>query len=162
MILATIGIWNKQERWTYYARTTDREEDMPGPVTIKHFKADCTVMMCQSKLHDNRTMLPVSLLCLFDEQRRMYRARQLVAKVPKIVPLGCRVDGLYFVGPEDAVTTLKAICKDEQYDCIQRDVYQFKQVKEWKEVPICSQRDGKGRECFKPSIRRDWACSEEG
>ena len=162
MILATIGIWNKQERFTYYARTTDREEDMPGPVTIKHFRPDCTIMMCQSRLHDNRTMLPVSLLCLFDEQRRMHRARQLVARVPKIVPLGCRVDGLYFVGPEAAVQALKAICAREQYDCIQRPVYQFKEANQWKAVPICSQRDGRGRECFKPPIRRGWARLEEG
>jgi hypothetical protein len=162
MILATIGIWNKQERFTYYARTTDREEDMPGPVTIKHFRPDCTIMMCQSRLHDNRTMLPVSLLCLFDEQRRMHRARQLVARVPKIVPLGCRVDGLYFVGPEAAVQALKAICAGEQYDCIQRPVYQFKEANKWKDVPICSQRNGRGRECFKPPIRLEWDCFEEG
>ncbi len=161
MILSTIGIWNKQERYTYLARTTDREEDMPGPVTIKHYKSDCTVMMCQSRLHDNRTMLPVSLLCLFDEQRRMYRARQLVARVPKIIPLGCRVDGLYFVGPEDAVTELEAIC-GEQYDCIQCLVYQFKEGVKWKEVPICSQRDGRDRECFKPPVRHDWSCFDEG
>lgn len=161
MILSAIGIWNKQERYTYCARTTDREEDLPGPVTIKHYKADCTIMMCQSRLHDNRTMLPVSLLCLFDEQRRMYRARQLVAKVPKIVPLGCRVDGLYYVGPEEAVAELRSICAEEQYDCIQRPVYQFKDCK-WKDVPICSQRDGRGRDCFKPPIRREWACFQEG
>ena len=160
MILSTIGIWNKQERYTYYARKTDREEDMPGPVTIKHFRPDCTIMMCQSRLHDNRTMLPVSLLCLFDEQRRMYRARQLVARVPRIVPLGCRVDGLYFVGPSDARQELEALCKSEQYDCIQSDVYQFKDALP-KEVPICSQRSGR-RDCFKPPLRRDWGCYDEG
>ena len=160
MILATLGIWNTQERYAYYARTTDREEDMPGPVTTKHYKEDCTIMMCQSRLHDNRTMLPVSLLCLFDEQRRMYRARQMVAKVPKIVPLGRRVDGLYFVGPEEAVTELKAIA-DQKYDCIQRDVYQFKNAT-WKDVPICSQREGRGRDCFKPPVRLAWVKFEEG
>ena len=83
MILATIGLWTKQERLAWHARQTSYDSDMPGPVLVTSFRPDgSTIKMCATELHDNRTMLPMALLCLFDEQRRMHRARQLVAKVP--------------------------------------------------------------------------------
>ena len=40
MILATIGLWQKRERLSIYARRTDCEADMPGPVRYKHFRAN--------------------------------------------------------------------------------------------------------------------------
>ena len=160
MILATIGLWNRQKQYSYFARTTNCEEDMPGPVCVKHFKEDgSTVMMCRSEVFHNRTMLPVSLLCLFDEQRRMYRARQLVARVPAIVPLGCRVDGLFFVGPEAAKEQLRRLCSEEKYPCLQTDVFQFKQAK-WKEVPEREQFK-RYEKCTRPSLRYKWEELEE-
>ena len=132
MILATIGLWGKQERLSFYARRTDNEADMPGPVRFKHFRADGeTTMMCASELYDNRTMLPVALLTLFDEQRHMHRARQLVARVPRIVPLGCMVDGLFFVGPADAELELRKLCDEQKYPLCGTNVFHFKDVN-WK------------------------------
>ena len=58
-------------------------------MSVTTFRPDGSMMkMCATTLHDNRTMLPVALLSLFDEQRRMHKARQRVAQVPAIVPLG--------------------------------------------------------------------------
>ena len=67
---------------------------MRGPVRLTRFCPDGTTLkMCSTRLHSDRTMLPVALLSLFDEQRRMHPARQIVAQVPAIVPLGVYVDG---------------------------------------------------------------------
>ena len=160
MILATIGLWNKQERLSWYARRTDCEADMPGPVSVKSFQQDGTIMMCATELYDNRTMLPVSLLCLFDEQRHMHKARQLVARVPRIEPLGCMVDGLFFVGPDEAELELRRLVDEQKYPLSMTDVFQFKEAT-WKQVPVCRQKRGSGRECFKPPIRRVWASFSE-
>ena len=84
---------------------------MPGLVRVTSFRPDgSTTKMCATTLHDNRTMLPVALLSLFDEQRRMHEARQLVARVPAIVPLGVYVDGLFYVGPPEADLALYVRC----------------------------------------------------
>ena len=115
MILATIGLWTKSERLAWYARHTSHDGDMPGPVRVTSFRPDGTLKMCATELHDNRTMLPVALLCLFDEQRRMHRARQLVAKIPQIVPLGVQVDGLFYTGPPEADLALRRLAEAEKY-----------------------------------------------
>ena len=108
MILAAIGLWTKQERLAWHARRTSHDADLPGPVRVTSFRPDSsTVKMCATELHDNRSMLPISLLCLFDEQRRMHLACQLVAKVPQIVPLGAQVDGLFYTGPPHADLALR-------------------------------------------------------
>ena len=60
-------------------------------------------------------MLPVALLCLFDEHLRMHKARQLVASVPQIVPLGMHVDGLFYTGPKEADQALQRLAKAEKY-----------------------------------------------
>ena len=75
---------------------------MPGPVAVKHFRGDDTIMMCRTEVYDNKTCLPFALLPLFDEQRMMYKAMRLVAKVPAIVTLGCMVDGLFCTGTPEA------------------------------------------------------------
>ena len=137
MILSTIGLWTIQTRTKWFARRTDCEDDMPGPVTVKTFREDGTVMMCPTELQDNRTMLPFSLLCLFDEQRRMHKARQLVARVPRIIPHGCVVDGLFFSGPPDAEIELKRLADEYRYAHNDGTVYQFKDECLWKQVPKC-------------------------
>ena len=90
-----IGLWTKQDRVALTVRRTTHDDDMPGPVRMTSFRPDgSTLKYCSTALHHDRTMLPIALLSLFDEQRRMHRARQLVAQVPAIVLLGCFVDGL--------------------------------------------------------------------
>ena len=76
MILSTIGLWSKQERFQYYARKTEHESDMPGRVAVKSFHEDGTTMYCETEVFDNKTCLPFALLPLFDEQRRMHQARK--------------------------------------------------------------------------------------
>ena len=129
---------------------------MPGPVRVTSFRPDgTTIKMCATELHDNRTMLPVALLCLFDEQRRMHKARQLVAKVPKIVPLGVQVDGLFYIGPREADLELRRLAEAERYEHNKAEVFQFKQAA-WHQVPNCDQRSCYNHECFKPPWRLNW------
>ena len=72
MILSTIGLWGTQERLSWYARATTHDSDMPGPVSVTHQRSDGIVIkMCSQEIYDNTTMLPVALLSLFDEKRRM-------------------------------------------------------------------------------------------
>ncbi len=95
-------------------------------------------------------------LSLFDEQRRVHRARQIVAQVPAIVPLGVYVDGLFYTGPPEADAALQQLAKAEQYehdfDC---KVYKFKKCL-WHQVPQCEQFTSHGRQSFKPRLRREW------
>ena len=100
-------------------------------------------------------MLPIALLSLFDELRRVHRARQIVAQVPAIVPLGVFVDGLFYSGPPEAHHLLKALAETEQYehdeDC---KVYKFKQCS-WQSVPNCEQGTSDSKPAFKPRVRRN-------
>ena len=156
IILASIGDWTKQKRLARHARRTTHDADMPGPVRVTSFRPDgSTIKMCATELHDNRTMLPVALLCLFDEQRRMHLARQLVAKVPQIVPLGMQVDGLFYAGPAEADLALRRLAEAEKYEHSMASVFQFKQAS-WRQVPQCEQRTSHGRECHKPRLRLKW------
>ena len=41
-------------------------------------------------------MLPLSLQCRFSECLRMEKAIRLLERVPKIIPLAARVDGIYW------------------------------------------------------------------
>ena len=85
-------------------------------------------------------MLPVALLSLFDEQRRMHRARQIVAQVPAIVPLGVYVDGLFYTGPPEADLALRELAEAEQYEHdVGSTVYKFKRNNRWDHVPQCEQ-----------------------
>ncbi len=157
MILSTISLWGTQERLSWYARATTHDSDMPGPVTNTHQRSDGTIIkMCSQEIYENITMLPVALLCLFDEQRRMYRAKQLVARVPRIIPLGCVVDGLFYFGPAEARLELLTLCDQERYEHNpDSKVFQLKEAS-WKQVPFCEQRSSFGRECFKPELRLSW------
>ena len=121
LILATIGLWTKQERLAWTVRRTSHNDDMPGPVRMTSFRPDGSVLKyCATTLHHDRTMLPVALLSLFDEARRMHRARQLVAQVPAIVPLGCFVDGLFYSGPPEADRALRALAEAQKRNLTRR------------------------------------------
>ncbi len=129
---------------------------MPGPVAVTTFRSDGTMIkMCSTEIHDNRTMLPVALLCLFDEQLRMHQARQLVASVPQIVPLGMHVEGLFYTGPEEADRALQTLAKAEKYEHNSADVFQYKKAA-WNDIPQCSQLSGRDRPCHRPSLRLEW------
>ena len=146
------NISGEQKTLNTYRRLTTT----PGPVKVTSFHPDGTLKMCATELHDNRTMLPVALLCLFDEQRRMHRARQLVAKIPQIVPLGVQVDGLFYTGPPEADLALRRLAEAEKYKHNKEaSVFQFKQAT-WRQVPQCEQRTGHDRQCFKPRLRLGW------
>ena len=95
MRLATIGMWNTQERERLTAFRTENEQDIHGPVRIKKFSEKSTLCFHSTPMHDNRTMLPISLQCLFAEQVHMDRAMRLVERLPHLVPLAARVDGIY-------------------------------------------------------------------
>ena len=138
MILGTIGLWGTQERLSWHVRATEHDSDMPGPVRVSHQRSDGTMIkMCSQVIHCNTTMLPIALLCLFDEQRRMYRAKQLVAQVPRIVPLGCVVDGLFYFGPAEARLELLKLCDQERYEHnADAKVFQLKDA-QWRQVPFC-------------------------
>jgi len=154
MILATIGLWSKQERSKYLAKRTDCEADMPGPVAVKHYRGDETIMMCKTQVYDNKTCLPFALLPLFDEQRMMYKAMRLVAKVPAIIPLGCMVDGLFGTGPPEAKAALMALCQEEKYPMLDTTVFHFKDAfyKDLEHLPV-EQRRNDNKPCFKPPAR---------
>ena len=63
MILATIGLWSVQERLAWTVRRTAHDADMRGPVRLTRFCPDGTTLkMCSTRLHSDRTMLPVALL----------------------------------------------------------------------------------------------------
>ena len=90
------------------------------------FRPDGAMLkMCATTLHHDRTMLPVALLSLFEEARRMHRARQIVAQVPAIVLLGCFVDGLLYSGPPEADRALRALAEAEHYEQISPNVFKF-------------------------------------
>ena len=165
MILGCIGLWLKQGRHSWYARRTNHEGDMPRPPTVKTFREDGScLMMCPTQVVDNRTYLPMALLCLFDEAIHMHRARKLIARVPRLVPLGCMVDGLFFTGPVDAKEELEAICEKEcRYPLTLGEVYQFKSTVTWKDVPKCEQQlQGLHRDQEKPIFDVAWRNFVEG
>ena len=77
-------------------------------------------------MHDNRAMLPIAIQCLYAEHIHMGRAMRLIERVPNIVPLAARVDGIYFAARNAYATTeLKALASDHTYGISQRSVYQI-------------------------------------
>ena len=155
MILATIGLWNRREHMSWTVRRTTHDDDMPGPVLFTTFRSDgSTLKLCATELHDNRTLLPIALLSLFDEQIHMHRARQIVAQVPAIVPLGAYVDGLFYTGTKEAQSALKALANKERYRHIDATVFDFKPSL-WNRVPQCEQPSER-RPGEKPRLRRGW------
>jgi len=152
LILATIGLWTKQESYQYYARRTDCEGDIPGPVTVKTFRHDGTIMMTQTEMWDNITCLPFALLPLFDEQRYMYRARQIVAMVPEVRPIGCMVDGLFCLGTPEAKARLKELVDQEQFPVLETNIFKFKDATaaSLEGLPLEQLRND-NRSCYKPT-----------
>ena len=110
---------------------------------------------CSTALHRDRTMLPVALPSLFDEARRMHGARQLVAQVPAIVPLGCFVDGLFYSSPPEADRALRALAEAERYEQVSANVFKFKGNYRCDHVPQCDQQSSAAQAAFAPSMGRN-------
>ena len=124
-----LGVWNTQRRDVIMGFRTDNEDDVPGPVTIKHF-GDMDLVFTTSRLHDTRTMLPLSLQCRFSECLRMEKAIRLLEHVPKIIPLAARVDGIYWTTHcEESKRKLYQLADEHRYSISQRNVYCMKGCK---------------------------------
>ena len=76
-------------------------------------------------------MRPIALQTLFAEQVHMDRAAKLIERIPAIVSLATRVDGIYCQArTQEATAALKAIAFDSKYQILQRCVYQIEAAKE--------------------------------
>ena len=129
MVIAMLGVWSTQRREVIMGFRTDNEDDVPGPVTIKHF-GDMDLVFTTSWLHDTRTMLPLSLQCRFSECLRMENAIRRLEHVPKIIPLVARVDGIYWTTHcEESRRELEALADEHKYNISQRNVYCMKHCK---------------------------------
>ena len=75
-------------------------------------------------------MLPLSLQTLFAEQVHMARAARLLDRIPCILPLAARVDGIYFAArTKDAVDEWKAVAFEHKYAISERYAYPLKDAK---------------------------------
>ena len=90
MRLATIGMWNTQERERLTTFRTENAQDVHDPIRIKKFSEKSTSCFHSTLMHDNRAMLPIALQCLYAEQIHMDRSMRLIERLPDIVPLAAR------------------------------------------------------------------------
>ena len=101
-----------------------------------------------TQLYSTHTMLPLALQCRFTEALRMEKAIRLMERLPRIIPLAARVDGIYWTTecPESAID-LHELAAEERYSISQRPVYQMKECRmdrmpvnaqgfQYKEVPL--------------------------
>ena len=72
-------------------------------------------------------MLPFSLQCWFAEALRMEKAIRLMERLPRIIPLAARVDGIYWTTEciESAIE-LHELAAEHRYSLSQRPVYKMK------------------------------------
>ena len=69
-------------------------------------------------------MLPLSRQCKFSECLRMEKAIRLLERVPKIIPLAARVDGIYWTTYcEESRRRLYQLADEHKYNISQRNVY---------------------------------------
>ena len=126
MVLSMLGLWNVQRRENIVAYRTDNDDDVPGPISIKHF-GDMDLIFTTTRLHDTRTMLPLALQCRFSECLRMEKAIRLLERVPKIIPLAARVDGIYWTSQcEESKRRLVELADEHRYSISRRNVYCMK------------------------------------
>ena len=155
MRLAVIGMWNSQRRERLTAFRTENEQDVHGPVRMKQISEKNTLCFHSTVLYDNRTMLPTALQTLFSEQIHMDRAARLIERIPAIIPLAARVDGIYFAArSEETTNALKALAFESKYDITQRDVYQIKAARV-DNLPRNAQ-NYEYHEIFRPVTGKEW------
>ena len=136
MILAMIGVWSTQRREQLACYRTACEEDVPGEIETMTYTDDCNLAWKTTSIIDTRSMLPLALQCRFQEALLMERAARLIERIPRIVPLAARVDGIYFSSSHaDAVTELEALASRHQYSVTERPVFKMKEA-DWGCLPI--------------------------
>ena len=64
---------------------------------------------------------------------------------------------MFFQGSFEADRKLRALAEKEQYDCLETNIFQFKDSCGWHQVPQGLQQTSHNRECFKPPCRYSWA-----
>ena len=78
------------------------------------------------------------------------------------MPLGCYVDGLFYVGPPEADKALRELAEQEKYDLESTggqltNVFLFKENCKWQQVPQQQQLSVTKRQCNKPNVRNGWS-----
>ena len=69
----------------------------------------------------------------------MERAARLIERIPRIIPLAARVDGISFSSKHaESVTELEALASRHQYSVTERSVFKMKQA-DWGSLPANSQ-----------------------
>ena len=102
MKLKLIGIMSTQKREQLSCYRTNCAEDVPGTVKTTTYTDACTLSFASTKIVDTRSMLPFALQCRFQEALLMHKAMTLIEKLPRVMPLAARVDGIYYAADEEA------------------------------------------------------------
>ena len=118
-----------------------------GPVVARAMGQE-RLYFTSTQLHCAHTMLPLAPQCRFTEALHMEQAIRLMERLPRIVPLAARVDGIYWTTdcPESAAE-LHEIAAEHRYSISQRPVYKMKDCRmdkmpvnaqsfEYKAVPL--------------------------
>ena len=138
-ILAMIGVWSTQRRTQLSCYRTASEQDVPGKIETTTFSDDCNLAWMTTILIDTRSMLPLALQCRFQEALLVERAARLIERIPRIIPLAARVDGIYFPSKHaDSVTELEALASRYQYSVTERYVFKMEKA-DWGSLPANSQ-----------------------
>ena len=94
MLLSMLGVWNTQQRELLNAHRTDNEDDVVGPTVARTMGRE-RLYFTRTQLYCTRTVLPLARQCRFTEALRMEKAIRLMERLPRIIPLAARVDGIY-------------------------------------------------------------------
>ena len=141
------GVWNTQQRELLNAFRTDNEDDVLG-ATVARTMGQERLFFTSTELHSTHTMLPFALQCRFTEALRMEKAIRLMERLPRIIPLAARVDGIYWTTEcSESAIELHELAAGECYSISQRPVYKMKDCRmdkmpvnaqsfEHKEVPL--------------------------
>ena len=127
MILALIGVWSTQHRQSLKCYRTDADEDCPAKDVHFSYVDNTKLTFATTDIIDNCSMLPFALQCRFHEALLMERAMRIIEKLPSIVPVAARVDGIYFAAADThALMELEVAALKERYPISEMPVYQIK------------------------------------
>ena len=136
MILSLIGIWSTQTRQRLSCYRTAQHEDVVGPVHATSYADKQTLTWTTTELLDTRSMLPLALQCRFHEALLMEKAMRIIEKIPRLVPIAARVDGIYFKATDEpSMLQLEAVASRHRYPVTERCTYQIKNA-ELGSVPV--------------------------
>ena len=129
MLLSMIGVWNTQQRELLTAHRTDNEDDFMGP-TVAGTMGQERLFFTSTQLHCAHTMLPFALQCRFAEALQTERVIRLMERLPRIIPLAARVDGIYWTAEcLDSAIELHELAAEHRYDISRRPVYKMKECR---------------------------------